>query len=306
MHGRVDALVALGSLLRGDGYHFVTPSPATHAIINGRQQNRVGVSLRDIFGWSRPFAERDISSELSAAMRSADVLEEVTDGLVKSRVRFSSLGDELYVHSAFPTAEQSAVFFGPDTYRFCDAVERYAPARSRFAVDVGCGSGAGGIVARRRADRVLLTDVNEHALELARVNVRLARGSRIDVQRSDVLASVEDAPDLVIANPPYMKDDAGRTYRDGGGDHGEELAARIVHEALAKLAPGGMLLVYTGAAVVDGEDVFRRAIAPLLEGVEDFTYRELDPDVFGEELAKPAYAKVDRIAAVVLVARIRR
>ncbi|MEO8800087.1 MAG: class I SAM-dependent methyltransferase, partial [Polyangiaceae bacterium] len=203
------------------------------------------------------------------------------------------------------TVAENAVFFGPDTYRFCDAVERYAPARSRFAVDVGCGSGAGGIVVRRQADRVLLTDVNEHALELARVNVRLAQGSRIDVQRSDVLASVDDAPDLVIANPPYMKDDAGRTYRDGGGNHGEELAARIVREALAKLAPGGTLLVYTGAAIVDGEDIFWRAIDPLLEHAANFTYREIDPDVFGEELAKPAYANVDRIAAVVLVARVR-
>ena len=29
-------------------------------------------------------------------------------------------------------------------------------------------------------------------------------------------------------------------------------------------------------------------------------YEEIDPDVFGEELENPAYAEVERIAAVVL------
>lgn len=32
-------------------------------------------------------------------------------------------------------------------------------------------------------------------------------------------------------------------------------------------------------------------------------YEEIDPDVFGEELDTPAYAGIDRIAAVLLVAR---
>ena len=33
-----------------------------------------------------------------------------------------------------------------------------------------------------------------------------------------------------------------------------------------------------------------------------FSYREIDPDVFGEELDAPAYAHAERIAAVALVA----
>ena len=31
-----------------------------------------------------------------------------------------------------------------------------------------------------------------------------------------------------------------------------------------------------------------------------WTYRELDPDVFGEELDKPGYERVERIAVVAL------
>lgn len=304
MRDRVEALVALGSLLRAAGYHFITPSPTTHTIVNGRAESRVGTTLRDVFGWSRPFAEGALPSEIVAAMREADVVEGIGDGLLKSHLRFSSLGEHLFAHSAFPTTEQDAVFFGPDTYRFCSAIERHAPPASRLVVDVGCGCGAGGLVAAKRAARVLLTDVNERALDLARVNARLADASGIEARRSDLLTAVDEAPDLVIANPPYMKDHAGRTYRDGGGSHGEELAARIVRAALSKLAPGGTLILYTGAAIVDGVDVFRRAITPLLDAAVEFTYREIDPDVFGEELALPAYARVERIAAVVLVLRV--
>jgi hypothetical protein len=32
-------------------------------------------------------------------------------------------------------------------------------------------------------------------------------------------------------------------------------------------------------------------------------YEELDPDVFGDELDRPAYAAVERIAAVLVTAR---
>ena len=35
----------------------------------------------------------------------------------------------------------------------------------------------------------------------------------------------------------------------------------------------------------------------------DCGYREIDPDVFGEELLEPAYAAADRIAAVLVTAR---
>ena len=37
----------------------------------------------------------------------------------------------------------------------------------------------------------------------------------------------------------------------------------------------------------------------VLQGTR-FDYRELDPDVFGEELDRPAYAHVERIAVVAL------
>jgi SAM-dependent methyltransferase len=75
------------------------------------------------------------------------------------------------------------------------------------------------------------------------------------------------------------------------------LSLRIVREALDRLRPGGRLLLYTATPVIDGEHVLWHQLAPLLRGVRH-DYRELDPDVFGEELERPAYARVERIAVV--------
>jgi hypothetical protein len=61
------------------------------------------------------------------------------------------------------------------------------------------------------------------------------------------------------------------------------------------------LLLYTGVAMVDGQDPFLEVIQALLaDHAVGWTYRELDPDVFGEELLKPGYERVQRIAVVAL------
>ena len=115
---------------------------------------------------------------------------------------------------------------------------------------------------------------------------------------------VQGTFDLIISNPPYLDDAAQRAYRHGGARLGRALGVRIAAESLKRLAPGGRLLLYTGVAMVDGEDPFLRELQPLLaaSGFE-WSYAEIDPDVFGEELERPVYAHIDRIAAVGLVAR---
>jgi methylase of polypeptide subunit release factors len=231
----------------------------------------------------------------------------------RSLVRLSTLGGELFLHSAFPTAEPDAVFFGPDTYRFAAAVEAHLERRPssapvRRAVDIGCGAGPGAIlVAKARpAAAVLMVDINESALRLARLNAALAGAGNAQARRSDLLSGVSDSGpfDLVIANPPYLVDPSERAYRHGGGPLGAGLSLAILDAALGRLAPGGTLLLYTGAAVVNGHDPFRAAAEERLRSDPrvGWTYRETDPDVFGEELDTPAYAEADRIAAVVLTA----
>lgn len=72
--------------------------------------------------------------------------------------------------------------------------------------------------------------------------------------------------------------------------------------AAGRLAPGGRVILYTGSAIVRGEDRLRDALEALAgERGLKLRYREIDPDIFGEELEQPAYAGVDRIALIAAV-----
>ena len=297
-------LVELARLVQQTGYHFVTPTPATHARVNARPGAHVGRSLRDVFGWSRPFADGAVPDRIMQAMQAAAVLDPCGK-LWRSAVRLSSLDGLLFLHSAFPTTRPDSVFFGPDTYRFAQALADAASRPIRRAVDIGCGSGAGAILlARARPDADIVgVDINPEALRFTRANAALA-GAPVEAVSSDILGGVAGQFDMIVANPPYLVDSAERTYRHGGGPYGAALSLSILGAALDRLEPGGSLILYTGAVVVDGIDTFYESVAlQLRESASDWRYRELDPDVFGEELDRSPYARADRIAAVCLTMR---
>ncbi|HKO58673.1 MAG TPA: class I SAM-dependent methyltransferase [Thermoanaerobaculia bacterium] len=287
-----DPLVRLGRLLRESGYRFTTITPASHARVNARPANAEARTVRDVFGWSRSFSADVLPTEMLELLCDADAVTE-ENGALKSRVRFSTDGDLLFVHSAFPTTEGDAVFFGPDTYRYLQLLRRMKP-RAKRAVDVGCGSGAGGILIAPHCGSVVLADINQQALRFAEINAAINGVENIEIVDSDVLRDVQGDYDLIISNPPYLIDDAERLYRDGGGRFGEGLSVEIVRQSV-----GTRLILYTATAIVDGVDTFRAAVEPLAAG-RRFRYEELDPDVFGEELERNVYASVERIAVIAL------
>lgn len=326
---QVLALIDLGHALVDAGYDWICPSPQTQALVNGRFVNRKAHNLRGVFGWNRPGEPALLSalpSELVQTLCEAGVLQVSTDReTLRSRVRFSSFAGTLLAHSTWPLLDPESVFFGPDTYRFGAFIERELggatarqwasrPAGSRpfTAVDVGCGTGAGGILAARlledtRPDasplRVLFTDINPRALRYTRCNAKLAGLTDHACLAGSGLDPVNEPIDLVLANPPYLMDPQHRLYRHGGGELGTGMSLRIVEEALQRLAPGGRLLLYTGAPVVDGVDVLWRSLQPLLTHAQaghgaSYRYSLIDPDVSSAELQHPDYAEVERLAVV--------
>jgi len=290
--GAVDPLARLGQALAEAGYAFVTPTPETHRRVLARGGE--ARTLRDVFGWSRPFAAAPCRSACSTCCKRRGRSKRGAAAAEQGALLVS--GSAPARHSAYPTTAADAVFLGPDTYRFASFVQSRAPPRIGALADVGCGTGAGGLLLASRAGSVQLLDVNRSALRFARANCEL-NGIHAVVEESDVLSGAAGALDLIIANPPYLADPLRRAYRDGGGDLGTGLSLRIAREALERLRPGGRLLLYTGTAVVEGEDLLRQRLAPLLQGVPH-EYFELDPDVFGEELENPPYTAADRIAVV--------
>jgi methylase of polypeptide subunit release factors len=300
-----EALLQLAVTLRERGYHFTTVTPATHERVNNRAGNEWARSVEDVFGWSRPFYAEILPADIFELMQRAEVVQPFGEAW-RSTVRLSSLGAHLFLHSAFPTVEADAVFFGPDTYRFASAIENYLATSTqavRRAVDVGCGAGPGAVLvaASQLQAQVLAVDINERALRFTRINAALNGIENVQPQHSNLLNDIDGEFDLIVANPPYLVDEKERAYRHGGGPLGAGLSLAIVAAALERLAPGGSLLLYTGAAIVNGTDPFRAAVEERLANADvTWSYGEVDPDVFGEELETNAYAHCDRIAAVVL------
>jgi SAM-dependent methyltransferase len=293
--------------VRETGYRFVTVTPATHERVNRRPGNAWARSLADVFGWSRPFRAGVLPEPLFDLAQRAGVLAPHEDGW-RSLVRLSSLDDELFVHSAYPTTDVEAVFFGPDTARLVDAVIAHVNGRKspiRRAVDIGCGTGAGAIAIAKRAPgaEVVGVDINPAALRATALNASLAGVRNVVPRPSDMLRDVEGMFDLIVSNPPFMIDLAQRAYRNGGGPLGAGLPLACVDAAVERLAPGGTLVLFTGAIVVEGETPFQAEAARRLDAAGlAWSYREVDPDVYGEELDGPAYAQADRIALAVLTA----
>jgi len=302
-----NALVELGRLLKVQGYRFTPVTPATHVRVNARAQNALANGLEGVFGWSRRFRPDLLPPRMLEFLDDADAIE-VEGNLLRSRVRFATLDGMLFAHSAFPTIEPDSVFFGPDTYRFATLLRRIPFALGARVVDIGAGSGAGGLyISRRAGGRIMLvlSDINDRALRHAEINAAINRCRDVTIVHSDVLDGIDGMFDLIVANPPYMIDPGGPAYRNGGAD-GVGLALRIVREALPRLERRGTLALYTGTAIRDGRDAFHDEVAQIAaETGFETLYDEMDPDVFGEELDRPLYADVERIAAVSLVMRRR-
>src|SRR2546428_12227858 len=115
-------------------------------------------------------------------------------------------------------------------------------------MDLGCGYGAIGIVAARLSHdgHVILTDLNERAIGLARKNVAANRITNAEVRMGDLYGRVAGmAFDHIVGNPPIR---AGRAVVD-----------RIVAEAPAHLLDDGTL--WLGARAQQGADSLRNLLA---------------------------------------------
>lgn len=297
-----NVLLKLLGYLEDIQYRFVTPTPATHARVLRR--HRFGISIEDILGWSASFIPGSVDANVEQCLADANMLSTDVNGYLRSLIRVSTINDIPFLHSAYPTTDTDAVFFGPDSYRFADFIQaelaKVPWKYGQMIIDIGAGAGVGAIIAARlsRGANIVMTDINPKALAFARINAEYA-GFKVETRLGSDLAGHQEGADLVIANPPYIYNSDGPMYRNGGADYGAETSLRMTRAALNVLRPGGRFLLYTGSAIVRGCDNLRDGLTSLADqhGLM-FSYRELDPDVFGEELDNPGYEIVERIAVV--------
>jgi len=138
------------------------------------------------------------------------------------------------------------------------------PPKSRAlrALDLCTGSGCLAILLAKhfRNARIDATDISGDALDVAHINVRLHRfARRITLIRSDYFKKLRKRRyDLIISNPPYVRDTAMRAlpkeYRRepalalAGGHDGLNAVRIILARAARHLNPGGTLVVECGHA----------------------------------------------------------
>ena len=136
-------------------------------------------------------------------------------------------------------------------------------------LDVGSGSGviALSLAAALTEAKVHGIDISQDALALARENAaRLGLAERVQFSRSDLLTSVTDGCDLMVANLPYVPttDRASlsrEVLRDPelavfGGTIGDEMIRELITTAPARLSLGGMLALEIGIGQAEGLTAF--------------------------------------------------
>ena len=186
------ALRLVLSFLAGADYHFVMPTPATHALVPEGPVHAQPVDLRDVFGWRRTFTPSDLPERLFEDLRVGGVVIDQDDGH-RLTVRVSTIGDRLHIHSAGRSG-RDAVFLGPDGHRFVRLIEDVlgdgAPVARAVDIGVGTGEVALAVAAMTPKTEVWATDANPEAPAVPsaqRLPGRLEpdRGTRSGPERHD-------------------------------------------------------------------------------------------------------------------------
>jgi release factor glutamine methyltransferase len=176
----------------------------------------------------------------------------------------------------------------PETELIVDRVLALPGAdRPMRVADIGVGTGCIGITvaARRPAWRVTGVDISPAALAVARRNaVRHGVADRIDFVEGDGLTAVAGPLDIIASNPPYVPDDApdvaaGVSRHEPhtalyAGPDGLDLIRRLIAEAPARLADGGVMFVEMGRDQ-------GAAVATLVAKTSGLTLEKIVPDLAG-------------------------
>ena len=165
----------------------------------------------------------------------------------------------------------------PETETLVEAARSAIAGRSLTVVDLGTGSGAVAIAiaAHEPAARVIASDLSADALAVARANaVELGVAERIEFRAGDLLGPISETVDMVVANLPYLRDDAldvlvgERTslafeprLAVAAGTDGLALICRAANDLPRVLAAGGLALFEVDPPIADAVvDLLHRAL----------------------------------------------
>ena len=105
------------------------------------------------------------------------------------------------------------------------------PSLHGRVLDLGCGWGPVGVILGRRYPEIslVMSDVNERALALAKDNLEANGVKNAETVLSDGLEKIEGRFDFIVTNPPIRA--------------GKQVIYRLFDESLARLNEGGRLFI---------------------------------------------------------------
>lgn len=135
--------------------------------------------------------------------------------------------------------------------------------KGKTVLEIGTGSGIQAITAAKAGASVTATDVNPHALDMARGNA-LDNKANIKFVKSNLFSSVKEKYDLIINNPPYLPEDhfdeiVGTSRMYSGGPSGRDFIEKFISQAGKFLKPKGKVLMVISSLTGEAEvlDLFR-------------------------------------------------
>lgn len=118
-------------------------------------------------------------------------------------------------------------------------------------LDMGTGCGILGILAAKKAEKVVATDLNPHAIDCAKMNAKLNKvADKMDIRLGDLFQPVkqDERFSLILFNAPYLPSNSdeektwiGRAW--AGGPMGRQLIDRFISEAPQYLNKNGRILL---------------------------------------------------------------
>lgn len=146
----------------------------------------------------------------------------------------------------------------PETEELTEWILSWPLPETQRVLDMGCGSGVIGLTLAksRPAWELVLADVSEDALSLARENAAALAVENAELLRSDLFSNVAGGFDGIVANLPYVPDAERATMAREvlhdpalalfSGSDGLDLIRRFVPEAFQRLKPGGWIVLEIG------------------------------------------------------------
>lgn len=263
------------------GLHPVLRRPARNHHLR-RLRDPAGAAMR-MFFFSDPVTEIEARGALGDRLEpllTAGFVRRLPDGSVVSPFVLAMLDDLLVLSDDLALGGEAVMGFGDGTIELCRAA--FSERLEGAVLDLGCGSGTVALALARSASRVVATDINPRALDLARLNATLNGLSGVDVRGGDLFAPVAGEQFVLMASqPPFVPRPEGAESATFlyGGQVGDELALSLLRDLVPRLAVPGRAVLR-----VDWPD---HGKAPLASRLRDALGEEGDLLVLRAPLVSP-------------------